>query len=68
MFKNLGPIAIKFKGIIKIIPKINNNIKTQSTKNKSKYNKSKYNKSKNTGYYIECDDEYIKKIIKNGGL
>tara|TARA_A100001035_G_C27747982_1_gene484974 strand:+ start:496 stop:687 length:192 start_codon:yes stop_codon:yes gene_type:complete len=63
MFKNLGPIAIKFKGIIKIIPKINNNIKTQSTKNKSKYNKSK-----NTGYYIECDDEYIKKIIKNGGL
>mgnify|MGYP004124937365 CR=1 FL=1 len=64
MFKNLGPIAIKFKGIIEIIPKINNNnIKTQSTKNKPKYNKLK-----NTGYYIECDDEYVKKIIKNGGL
>ena len=63
MFKNLGSIVIKFKGTIELIPKINNNIKTQSTKNKPKYNKSK-----NTGYYIECDDEYIKKIIKNGGL
>lgn len=59
MFKNLGSIVIKFKGTIELIPKINNNIKTQSTKNKPKYNKKSV---------IECDDEYIKRIIKNGGL
>ncbi len=63
MFKNLGSIVIKFKGTIELIPKIKNNIKTQSTKNKPKYNKKNV-----TGSYIECDDEYIKRIIKNGGL
>lgn len=63
MFKNVTSIAIKFKGTIEIIPKINNNMKTQSTKNKSKYNKKNIR-----GSFVECDDEYIKKIIKNGGL
>ena len=63
MFKNLGSIVIKFKGTIELIPKINNNIKTQSTKNKPKYNKNKISDS-----LIQCDDEYIKRIIKNGGL
>tara|TARA_B100000424_G_C22890010_1_gene473457 strand:+ start:776 stop:967 length:192 start_codon:yes stop_codon:yes gene_type:complete len=63
MFKNISSFVIKFKGTIEIIPKINKNINLQTTKNKPKYNK------KNTpGSFVECDDEYIKKIIKNGGL
>lgn len=63
MFKNVASIVIKIKGNIEIIPKIKNNIKTQTTKNKPKYNKKIIQDS-----LIECDDEYIKKIIKNGGL
>lgn len=63
MFKNVASIVIKIKGNIEIIPKIKNNIKTQTTKNKPKYNKKNI-----TDTLIECDDEYIKKIIKNGGL
>jgi|TARA_B100000424_G_C22530398_1_gene303469 hypothetical protein len=63
MFKNVASIVIKIKGNIEIIPKIKNNLKTQTTKNKPKYNKKIVPDS-----LIECDDEYIKKIIKNGGL
>lgn len=63
MFKNVASIVIKIKGNIEIIPKIKNNLKTQTTKNKPKYNKKII-----PGSLIECDDEYIKKIIKNGGL
>lgn len=63
MFKNVASIVIKIKGNIEIIPKIKSNIKTQTTKNKPKYNKKIIQDS-----LIECDDEYIKKIIKNGGL
>ena len=65
MFKNISSFVIKFKGTVEKIPKMNKNINMQTTKNKPKYTK------KNTpdpGYFIECDDEYIKKIIKNGGL
>lgn len=63
IFKNLGSIVIKFKGTIELIPKIKTNVNMQSTKNKPKYNKKNI-----PGYVIECDDEYIKRIIKNGGL
>ena len=72
MFKNVASIVIKIKGNIEIIPKIKNNLKTQTTKNNLKTqttkNKPKYNKKIIQDSFIECDDEYIKKIIKNGGL
>lgn len=59
MLKNLAPIVIKIKGTIEIIPK---------NKTTLKIIKDKYNKTKSTPQVIECDDEYIKRIIKNGGL
>lgn len=64
MFKNIGSFVVKFKGTIEIIPKnIVNNIKN-TPKNTPKNKKHKY------GYkeVIECNDEYIQRIIKNGGL
>jgi len=73
MFKNISSFVIKFKGTVEIIPKMNKNINTQMNKNinmQTTKNKPKYTK-KNTpgpGYFVECNDEYIKKIIKNGGL
>ena len=59
MFKNLASIVIKFKGTIEIIP-----IKTSSVKNI----KPKYNNPTTITRVVECNDEYIKRIIKNGGL
>jgi hypothetical protein len=63
MFKNMASIVIKFKGNIEIIPKIKTNVNIQSTKNKPKYNKTNVPIS-----VVEFEDEYIKRIIKNGGL
>jgi hypothetical protein len=59
MFKNLTSIVIKFKGTIEIIPVKKTNIKIV---------KPKYNKTNTVPKVIECNDEYIQKIIKNGGL
>lgn len=59
MFKNLASIVIKFKGNIEIIP-----IKKTNVNNI----KPKYKKTNTVPNVIECNDEYIKRIIKNGGL
>jgi len=59
MFKNLASIVIKFKGTIEMIPIKKSNVKIV---------KPKYNKINSTPRVVECDDEYIKRIIKNGGL
>tara|TARA_B110000305_G_C19306782_1_gene571967 strand:+ start:249 stop:428 length:180 start_codon:yes stop_codon:yes gene_type:complete len=59
MFKNLASIVIKFKGTIEIIPVKKSNVNIV---------KPKYNKTNSTPRIIEYDDEYIKRIIKNGGL
>lgn len=66
MFKNMASIVIKFKGNIEIIPKIKTNVNIQSTKNKPKYNKT--NVPITCVDYEDEYDEYIKRIIKNGGL
>tara|TARA_B100001063_G_scaffold37869_3_gene31446 strand:- start:2463 stop:2642 length:180 start_codon:yes stop_codon:yes gene_type:complete len=59
MFKNLASIVIKFKGTIEMIPIKKSNVKIV---------KPKYNKTNSIPRVVECDDEYIKRIIKNGGL
>ena len=61
MFKNLASIVIKFKGTIDIIPLKKSN--TNIVKSKTKTNKTNIYQN-----IIECDDKYIKRIIKNGGL
>ena len=59
MFDKLKPFVIKINCMIKFIPI--NSAKKNITKTKNK-------KIYNPGTYIECNDEYIQKIIKNGGL
>ena len=57
MFKNLVSTVIKIKGTIEIIPVKRSNIKI-----------IKYNKTITDPKVIEYYDEYITRIIKNGGL
>jgi len=59
MFKNLVSTVIKIKGTIEIIPVKRSNIKII---------KYKYNKTITDPKVIEYYDEYITRIIKNGGL
>lgn len=63
MFKNLASIVIKFKGTIDIIPLKKSNTNIVKSKTKTKNNKTNIYQN-----IIECDDKYIKRIIRNGGL
>ena len=61
MIKHIRSIKFNFKGYVQFIPK-------HSSKHTKKYPIHKIKSNIQDKNYIECDDEYIKRIIKNGGL
>ena len=60
--------AIKIKGTIEIFEKVKRVKPKKEDLNKKKiYNKNTTIDNKNSEF-IECNDEFIQKIIRNGGL
>lgn len=60
--------AIKIKGTIEIFEKVKRVKPKKEDLNKKKiYNKNTTIDNKNSEF-IECSDEFIQKIIRNGGL
>jgi hypothetical protein len=71
---NINKIVLKISGTIKIKPNIIYKSNNFGKKNKNiKHQIQKYIPeppyiTEEPGEVIHCDDEFIKKIIKNGGL
>lgn len=60
--------AIKIKGTIEIFEKVKRTKPKNQDLNKKKFYKKNTTIDNKNNEFIECSDEFIQKIIRNGGL